>query len=91
MENHNNGASAPLPPETAAIVEATGIADTPMAWAPCLRCVHSTVIQLADDQTDTPHGLEASAPGLVAYCGRMHRDIIAPVARCSGYEPSAEA
>lgn len=91
MENHNNGASAPLSPETAAIVEATGIADTPMAWAPCLRCVHSTILQLADDQEEAPAGLDRTPPALVVYCGRMHRDIQVPVARCSGYEPSAEA
>lgn len=93
MDNHDSSAEplANLSPETAAIAQATGIAGTPMALAPCLQCVNSTVIQLADDLTDTPHGLEASAPGLVVYCGRMHRDIIAPVARCSGYEPNAEA
>ena len=75
----------------ASILEATRLADTPVASSPCLRCAHSTVLQLSDKSEDTPAGLEASPPSLVLYCGRMHRDITTPIAACSGFEPSATA
>jgi len=77
----------PTSPEIAAILLACQATGTPVASSPCLRCEHSTVLQLSDGQAleSTPAGLEASPPSLVVFCGRMHRDIVAPVARCSGF------
>ena len=44
----------------ASILEATQLAASPVALSPCLRCAHSTVLQLSDNSQDTPAGLEAS-------------------------------
>ncbi|HHA2578990.1 TPA: hypothetical protein ACOECD_003207, partial [Stenotrophomonas maltophilia] len=56
-----------------------------MAASACLRCAHSTTLTLAwppgDDELPKP-------PDLVVFCGQMHRDITAPVQRCSGFQPS---
>ena len=78
---------SPHSPEIAAILSACRATGTLVASSPCLRCAHSTVIQLSDgsESENTPAGLEASPPSLVIYCGRMHRDITAPVAQCSGF------
>lgn len=82
--------ASPLPPhstEIAAILLACRATDAPVASSPCLRCAHSTVLQLSDGPSpaETPAGLEASPPSLVVYCGRMHRDITVPVGQCSGF------
>ena len=81
-----------LPPhsaEIAAILSACRATNAPVASSPCLRCAHSTVLQLSDGPTpeETPAGLEASPPSLVVYCSRMHRDITVPVGQCSGFSP----
>jgi len=74
----------------ASILEATQLSDNPVALSPCLRCEHSTVLQLSDNTQDTPAGLAASPPSLVMYCGRMHRDITTPIAACSGFSPAPD-
>ncbi len=54
-----------------------------MADSLCLKCAHSTVLQLAFPPL--PDAVEVLPSELVIYCGAMSRDITAPVKRCTSF------